>query len=183
LTALKPVKVAEPPKPTPQDISPKKSAEKKPEKKEPTREEILAQAMKEAKQMASKEKGSDRDALKQALGDIQKEVGSRGEPQGHPEGLGDQPTGAVVTYIEYLQIEIRKNWRYPVMSNRDWKATVVIGIDSAGTITNSRLTARSGREDFDASILRAVGQTRLNYPPPDGKREFEITFHHDDLIR
>jgi colicin import membrane protein len=185
MAALKPVKAQpEPQKPVPEAISAKKAEQKKPPvKKEPTREEILAQAMKEARQAASKEKGAETDALKQALSEIQQEVGNRDEPQGHPDGLGDQLTGAVVTYIEYLQIEIRRNWRFPVMGSKELKATVEVRIDRSGRINGHRLLSRSGREDFDSSILRAVEQTELHHPPPANQSAFVITFHHDDLIQ
>jgi colicin import membrane protein len=179
MVALKPIKAQpEPPKPPPEPKKP-------PEKKGPTREEILAQAMKEAQQVASKEKKGAPDPLKQALSEIQQEVGSRDEPIGDPEGLGDQLTGSKATYIEYLQIEIRKNWRFPVMGNRDWKATVEIRIDRLGRISSHRILSRSGREDFDASISRAIEQTELRYPPPAEQSNyyFEITFHHDELVQ
>jgi colicin import membrane protein len=182
MTPIKPIKAQpEQPKPPPE---PKKAEQPKPpEKKGPTREEILAQALKEAQQVASKEQASERNALKQALSEIQKEVGSREQPPGHPEGLGDQPTGAVGTYLEYLQGEIRKNWRFPVMGSRDWKATVEIRIDRSGRIVGHRLMSRSGREDFDASILRAIEQTELAHmPPATHSGVYEITFHHDELL-
>lgn len=160
---------------------PKKEAKpKKP--KEPTKEEILAQALgeatKTAKQIAPKEgsakstaKSGSKDALATALADIGREVAGRGTSG---DGTAEDGEGEGVSsgsledfYLTKVVRVIRENWRFPRFTNVVLVTAVELQVNRAGDILSSRMVSSSGRSDFDASVMRAVEDTRKLPPLPE----------------
>ncbi|MFP4316242.1 MAG: energy transducer TonB [Desulfovibrionales bacterium] len=180
---ISPVKVA--PKKEAKPVATKEEPEKPPEKKQPTREEIMAEAMKSAQQTAGEEKASkqaqEEEALRQALSEIQKEVGNL--PSGSSQGGSGQ--GGLASIYEAIVIEtVKQNWRFPVVgSSQNLQARVEIRLGPGGEITGSRLLSRSGREDFDASVLRAIEETGEFPPPPKNISKVDATFNLDEMIQ
>jgi colicin import membrane protein len=166
-----------PEKKEPKKEEPKKEVkEAKPAKpKEPTREEILAQALGEATKAAkqgkaqegsskSTAKSGSKDALAAALADIGREVSGRGTSG---DGTAEDGDGEGVSsgsledfYMTKVVRAIRQNWRFPRFSNVVLVTAVELRVNRAGDILASRLVTSSGRSDFDASVMRAVEDTR-----------------------
>lgn len=179
----KPEAKPKPKQPDATEISPKKTnkAAPKPKPKEPTAEEILAEALKAAKSDASKKpQPSPQEVLKRELAALKKEVGSTPSAASGDGGVGAS-TGQQV-YAQDAVGRIRPNWRYPLAgTNQDLSAAVEMNITADGTISNYKLVKSSGRSDFDASVLKAVDETKKLSPPPANMRTIQITFHLQDL--
>ncbi len=182
-TEAKPEAKPKPKQPEATEISPKKTdkAPPKPKPKEPTAEEILAEALKAAKSDASKKpQPSPQDVLKRELAALQKEVGSS-----KPAATGGGDVGASTGQQVYAQdavARIKPNWRYPLAgTNQNLSAAVEMNLTADGAITNFKLVKSSGRADFDASVLKAVDETKKLSPPPANMRTIQITFHLQDL--
>jgi len=183
-------KKEEPKKEEPKKEEPKKTAKDEPKsepkseskaEKKPTKEEILAQALGDATKAAksSTKSGADgaakgtatsgsKDALADALADLGREVSGRGTrgdgtaEDGDGEGVS---SGSLDQYYATQVIRaIRQNWRFPRLSNVVLATTVELKVNKAGDILSSRMLNGSGRSDFDASVMRAIEDTK-NLPP------------------
>ncbi len=174
-----------------------KPAPKKPAKPQKTKEqelkEALAQARRDAKWKERKE-AEERDkalaeALKQAEADAAlaeardaakaetgEEVGAGGtDPNGAMLGLKD-------IYAAQVKELIRANWRYPnIPVDQSLVAGVFIRVGPDGYIREYSLLARSGRADFDESVLKAVEETEKLPPPPGDISEIRINFNLQDI--
>lgn len=195
-------KPEEPKKEAPKKEEPKKEEAKKAEpkkeaKKAPTKEEILAQALGEATKTAKQTKagsegaakgtakGGSKDALADALADLGREVSGRGTSgdgtaeDGEGEG---ESTGSLEDYYATQVIKaIRQNWRFPRLSNVVLATTVELRINKGGEILGSRMVNGSGRSDFDASVMRAIEDTKALPPLPETlPTTFMITFYNTE---
>jgi colicin import membrane protein len=188
-----PPKKEEPKKEEPKKAEPKKEEPKKqdPKKddqvaakteKQPSKEDVLAQALKDATKAAqgstsssggtSKDaKGSSKDALADALADLGREVSGRGTSgdgtaeDGPGEGVS---TGSLAdVYGTRVKDAIRPNWRFPRFSNVALVTTVELKVNKAGDILAARVLNGSGRSDFDASVMRAIEETKQLPPLPE----------------
>jgi TolA protein len=167
------------------DISPDKKQTKapKPKKREPEKkappqpspEEILAQALSAAKTKAAKEQETEQQQVDRALQQLRQQVDEQARESGGGESSG--ASGAMEVYASIVEALVKKNWRYPAIGqSEELTATVEIDIDPSGAITGQRLTWGSGRPEFDASVLKAVSQTK-SLPPPPTKDISRITIN------
>ena len=176
---------------------PKKDAKDDKTKKAPSKEDILAEALgdvtKTAKQTrpgsegAAKgsTKGGSKDALADALADVGREVSGRGTSgdgtaeDGEGEG---ESTGSLEDFYASQVIKvIRQNWRFPRLSNVVLATTVELRVSKGGEILGSRMVNGSGRSDFDASVMRAIEDTRkLPELPETLPTTFMITFYNTE---
>lgn len=169
----------------------------KPEKK-PSKEEILAQALGEATKAAKTTKGSpgaakgspgggSKDALADALSDLGREVSGRGTSgdgtaeDGPGEGLS---SGSLDEFYASQVIDaIRKNWRFPRLSNVVLATTVELKVNTTGEILGARMLNGSGRGDFDASVMRAIEDTKTLPPVPETlDTTLVITFYNTENL-
>jgi len=196
-------KKEEPKKEEPKKEEPKKTAKEEPKsepkaEKKPTKEEILAQALGEATKVAksSTKSGADgaakgsatsgsKDALADALADLGREVSGRGTrgdgtaEDGDGEGVS---SGSLDQYYATQVIRaIRQNWRFPRLSNVVLATTVELKVNKAGDILSSRMLNGSGRSDFDASVMRAIEDTKKLPPLPETlDATLAITFYNTE---
>lgn len=196
-------KKEEPKKEEPKKEDPKKTAKEEPKsepkaEKKPTKEEILAQALGEATKVAksSTKSGADgaakgtatsgsKDALADALADLGREVSGRGTrgdgtaEDGDGEGVS---SGSLDQYYATQVIRaIRQNWRFPRLSNVVLATTVELKVNKAGEILSSRMLNGSGRSDFDASVMRAIEDTKKLPPLPETlDATLAITFYNTE---
>ena len=85
-------------------------------------------------------------------------------------------------YAAQVKEIIKYNWRYPsIPVERSLVAGVFIRVGPGGHITEYNLLARSGRPDFDESVLKAVEETELLPPPPGDINEIRINFNLQDM--
>lgn len=199
----KPVEIKQPepkpapeaPKPTPvpkpkpakaKEISPKKTdkapPKPKPKPKEPTAEEVLAEALKAAKADAAKKpQPSPQEMLQRELAELQREVGGSQSGAAAANAVGAS-TGQQV-YAQDVVARIKPNWRYPLAgTNQSLSAVVELKLGSDGSIGSYKLVKSSGRADFDASVLKAVDETKRLSPPPATLRTIQITFNLKELM-
>jgi colicin import membrane protein len=202
-TKVAKAKPEEPKKPEPKKEEPKKEEPKKEEpkkeepkaEKKPTKEEILAQALGEATKAAKKggsdgaakgsTKGGSKDALADALADLGREVSGRGT---HGDGTAEDGDGEGVSsgsldqyYATQVIRAIRQNWRFPRLSNVVLATTVELTVNKAGDILGSRMVNGSGRSDFDASVMRAIEDTKRLPPLPETlDATLVITFYNTE---
>jgi colicin import membrane protein len=191
---------AEEPKPKAEEAPAKpKPVEKKPEPKpkppEKTKEQMLAEALADAKREAqakAKAEANDRKALeKNALADIAKLVAEQDaamtdNPAEGPGAGGEDddgvPMGLEAIYAARVKEIIKSNWRFPnIPVKQSLIASVFMRVDEQGRITEAVLAARSGRPDFDESVLKAVQETEQLPPPPGSVREMRINFNLQDM--
>lgn len=131
-------------------------------------------------------KGSSKNALADALADIGREVSGRGHSGDGSSGDGDGEGAASGTLEEWYASQvikaIRQNWRFPRLSNVVIAATVEIRVGPDGEIVASRLKNGSGRPDFDASVMRAIEDTKHLPRLPEGmsSSEIVITFYNTE---
>ena len=196
-------KKEEPKKEEPKKEEPKKTAKEEPKsepkaEKKPTKEEILAQALGEATKVAksSTKSGADgaakgtatsgsKDALADALADLGREVSGRGTrgdgtaEDGDGEGVS---SGSLDQYYATQVIRaIRQNWRFPRLSNVVLATTVELKVNKGGEILSSRMLNGSGRSDFDASVMRAIEDTKKLPPLPETlDATLAITFYNTE---
>lgn len=186
-----------PKKEEPKKEEPKKDAKDDKGKKAPTKEEILAQALGDATKTAKETKtgsdgaakgsakGGSKDALADALADLGREVSGRGTSgdgtaeDGEGEG---ESSGSLEDYYASQVIKvIRQNWRFPRLSNVVLATTVELRVNKGGEILGSRMVNGSGRSDFDASVMRAIEDTRkLPELPETLPTTFMITFYNTE---
>jgi len=202
-TKVAEAKPEEPKKPEPKKEEPKKEEPKKQEpkkeepkaEKKPTKEEILAQALGEATKTAKKEgsegaakgstTGGSKDALADALADLGREVSGRGT---RGDGTAEDGDGEGVSsgsldqfYATQVVRAIRQNWRFPRLSNIVLATTVELRVNRAGEILAARMVNGSGRPDFDASVMRAIEDTKKLPPLPETlDATLVITFYNTE---
>jgi colicin import membrane protein len=197
-TKVAEAKPEEPKKPEPKKEEPKKEEPKKEEpkaEKKPSKEEILAQALGDATKAAKKEgaegaakgstKGGSKDALADALADLGREVSGRGT---RGDGTAEDGDGEGVSsgsldqfYATQVIRAIRQNWRFPRLSNIVLATTVELRVNKAGEILAARMVNGSGRSDFDASVMRAIEDTKKLPPLPETlDATLVITFYNTD---
>ncbi len=191
---------AEQPKPRPAPAPAKpKPAEKKPAPKpkppEKTKEQLLAGALADAKRKAqaqARAEAENRKTLeKDALADIAKMVAEQDaattQEPGEGPGAGGQdddgvPLGLEAIYAARVKEIIKSNWRFPnIPVKQSLVASVFLRVDATGLITEAVLAARSGRPDFDESVLKAVQETVQLPAPPGSVREMRINFNLQDM--
>jgi colicin import membrane protein len=198
-TKVAEAKPEEPKKPEPKKEEPKKEEPKKEEpkaEKKPTKEDVLAEALGEATKAAKSTKtaegaakgstkGGGKDALADALADLGREVSGRGTrgdgtaEDGDGEGVS---SGSLDQYYATQVIRaIRQNWRFPRLSNIVLATTVELTVNKAGDILGSRMVNGSGRSDFDASVMRAIEDTKRLPPLPETlDATLVITFYNTE---
>lgn len=195
-------KKEEPKKEEPKKEEPKKTAKEEPKsepkvEKTPSKEDILAQALGEATKVAKSttggaegaakgnSKSGSKDALADALADLGREVSGRGTrgdgtaEDGDGEGVS---SGSLDQYYATQVIRaIRQNWRFPRLSNVVLATTVELKVNKAGEILGSRMMNGSGRSDFDASVMRAIEDTKKLPPLPETlDATLVITFYNTE---
>jgi colicin import membrane protein len=166
-----------------------------PEKKL-SKEEILAQALGDATKAAKTTKGSEgaakgstsggsKDALADALSDLGREVSGRGTSG---DGTAEDGAGEGVSsgsldeyYASKVIAAIRQNWRFPRLSNVVLATTVELKVNPTGEILAARMVNGSGRGDFDASVMRAIEDTKMLPPVPETlDTTLVITFYNTE---
>lgn len=192
-------KKPEPKKEAPKKEEPKNEVAKKEEpkaEKKPSKEDILAEALSEATKTAASTKGSQgaaksgskgasKDALADALADLGREVSGRGT---RGDGTAEDGDGEGVSsgsldqyYATQVVRAIRQNWRFPRLSNIVLATTVELTVNKAGEILGSRMVNGSGRSDFDASVMRAIEDTKKLPPLPETlDATLVITFYNTE---
>jgi len=183
--APKPTQIArkskQPAKPAPAKRSaPKPAEKKKPSKPEksppppPTKEEVLSQALGDIEKGMDNQEDAEQ-VVARELASLKKEL-SRQQPAGS-SGRGAYHIGEL--YGRIVEQKVKESWRYPQMGQgSNLSAEVRIQVDSSGEITQFSLQRRSGRSDFDNSVLRAVEETGKLPPPPSREiRTITITFN------
>jgi colicin import membrane protein len=192
-----------PKKEEPKKEEPKKTAKEEPKsepkvEKKPTKEEVLAQALGEATKVAKSSstggtdgsakgtsKSGSKDALADALADLGREVSGRGT---RGDGTAEDGDGEGVSsgsldqfYATQVVRAIRQNWRFPRLSNIVLATTVELKVNKAGEILGSRMLNGSGRSDFDASVMRAIEDTKKLPPLPETlDATLVITFYNTE---
>lgn len=174
-----------------------KPKETKAEKKQ-SKEDIVAQALGEVSKQAkgakagSSEgsakgdpKGTAKNALADALAAAGRDVsgragtgdGSAGDGPGEGESMGTLDE----RYATQVVRAIRQNWRFPRMSNVVLATTVELQVNRSGEILVSKMVKGSGRADFDASVMRAISDTKqLPQLPEALDGTFMITFYNTE---
>ena len=190
-------KKEEPKKDEAKKEEPKKDAKDDKAKKAPSKEDILAEALGDVSKTAKQTrpgaegpakgstKGGSKDALADALADVGRDVSGRGTSgdgtaeDGEGEG---ESTGSLEDFYASQVIKvIRQNWRFPRLSNVVLATTVELRVSKGGEILGSRMVNGSGRSDFDASVMRAIEDTRkLPELPETLPTTFRITFYNTE---
>lgn len=162
-----------------------------------TKEEVLAQALGDVSKTAKdtkggsdgvtkgSAKGSSKDALADALADAGRSVsgrGTRGDGTAEDgDGQGESSGSLDEFYASQVIKVIRQNWRFPRLSNIVLATTVELRLNKAGEILASRMLNGSGRADFDASVMRAVKDTKKLPPLPETlDATLVITFYNTE---
>jgi|GEM_PF-4187399 len=176
----------------------KTDPEPKKKNQPPTKEQILAQALESAQKDSAKEDKAGRDALSKELaalrGAVAREPGSGGSGSGAGTGAGagaggenggGGAGGPDVAYLRAISQMIKEHWSFPKLGGRQTLiAQVEITLDQNGGIQEYRLANSSGKEDYDASTLKAIVETQQEErlpPPPKGLRVIRINFNSQEL--
>lgn len=185
----KPIAAKPAPKPKAEKIE--KKAPAKPKKPEKSREQLLkealAHAQKDVKWKERLEKKAQEKAHEDALADLRKLVAEEDAAKDEEPGMGGEAEdGAMLGLQEIYALQVKEliqaNWRYPsIPVDESLVAGVYISVGPGGHITEYSLIARSGRVDFDESVLKAVEQTEILPPPPGEIREININFNLQDM--
>jgi len=86
-------------------------------------------------------------------------------------------------YASQVIKAIRQNWRFPRLSNVVLATTVELKVNKAGEILAARMLSGSGRGDFDASVMRAIEDTRRLPPVPETlDTTLIITFYNTENL-
>jgi colicin import membrane protein len=161
----------------------KKKAEedkkRKAEEEKKQREQILKDALKAAADEAKKKEKGDAGSVKKELDDLRKQVGSGpaavAGKTGSGAGGGGGPAGSTGTgygsldaYGRVVEQLIKSNWRFPSATAKNALVTQIeIRIAVDGSISGFRVLGTSGRQDYDASAVRAIQDTKQLPPPPN----------------
>lgn len=93
-----------------------------------------------------------------------------GDPSGDPEGNASEASEGD-RYLALVDRALHDSYRLPAtISEKDrlyLKATVVLFIESDGTVSRYVFEKRSGNTTFDDALERAIRQARLPPPPPE----------------
>lgn len=188
-------KVEKPKKPEAKKIA--KKVPKKPAKPKKTKEQELAEALKQAqrdvkwlehkaRKKREREERERQKALEAALAAAEADA-AIAEAQEEVAGAGgEDEDGAMLglrdIYAAQVKEIIKANWRYPsIPVEASLAAGVFIRVGPSGHITEYSLLARSGRPDFDESVLKAVEETEVLPPPPGDITEIRINFNLQDM--
>lgn len=164
----------------------------------PTREQILAQALESAQKDSAKEDKAGRDALSKELAQLRDSVGRHSGPGGTGsgsaagtgaggggEGGGGGSGGPDVAYLRAISQMIKEHWSYPKFTaSHAAISQVEITLDASGRILEYRLISSSGKDDYDASTIKAIVETQQEEtlpPPPKGLRVIRINFNSQEL--
>lgn len=169
-----------------------KKEEAPPKPPAPTPQELLASALADAKKAAQSHQQKESQDFQKTLSSLRKSVGATpggdvpaGGPSGGPGGSGggQGASGLLQVYGEMVKQTIKRNWRYPVIGGtQNFQASVEIRMDESGTITSVRLLTPSGRSEFDASVLRAITETKqLPAPPSKLVNAVQINFNLQEM--
>ncbi|EPR37043.1 TonB family protein [Desulfovibrio sp. X2] len=122
-----------------------------------------------------------REALLRFLAEARKKAAER-PGGGVPERM-DGPMDAEGIFAQAVVATIKPHWRYPaVKPDPALKALIEIAIARDGTITGYHMVESSGREDFDASTLKAIEDTKqLPVPPTEDLRTIQVNFNLQGL--
>ena len=144
-----PQKKPEPPKKTPPKKTPQKTLEQT--------KQSQAQAIQNLKGTASSENPSQKPTYK-----------------GEQISKGDSTTGELDTVLMYgyftrIRSHIKMFWNLPrFLADKNYKATVVIEVNSEGNIMRIRLEKSSGNESFDQIVIETI---RIASPLPKPPQE------------
>ncbi|NJB67366.1 colicin import membrane protein [Desulfobaculum xiamenense] len=161
----------------------KKPAQEKPQK---TKQQLLAEALKQAQRDVKWKERQERKVMSDALADLRRQV-AKEDAKAETEGAGGESTEGVVAGLEEIyaaQVKalIQENWRYPsIPVDAALAATVFLRVGPDGSITEMQLLGTSGRSDYDASVMRAVEETRQLPPPPGNLTQLRINFNLQDM--
>lgn len=72
---------------------------------------------------------------------------------GSPSGTGDEAGSAIA---EWLQVAVKKKWRWPDRKRKDLSAEVKIEFDTSGKLIKCEVFKPSSDPRFDASLERAI---------------------------
>ncbi len=87
-------------------------------------------------------------------------------------------------YASLVEQRIKQNWRFPPISGEsNLVAEVRVRIGPDGAIEDYTLMRRSGRGDFDDSVLGAIEDTSTLPQPPRDLETISITFNLHELRR
>lgn len=168
----------------------KTDPEPKKKNQAPTREQILAQALESAQKDASKEEKAGRDSLSKELAQLRDSVGRQAGSGGSGSGAGGENGGGGagghdVAYLRAISQVIKEHWSFPKLGGRQTLiAQVEVTLDQSGRIQEYRLIASSGKDDYDASTVKAIVETQHEEnlpPPPRGLRVIRINFNSQEL--
>ena len=95
-------------------------------------------------------------------------------------GGGTLASAEFIAYMNALEHHIKSNWRWGLPTPRVLRAQVLIFILPNGVVKSANISASSGNQKFDDSVLRAVHKASP-VPPASPKlyqrfREVRITF-------
>lgn len=202
-TEPEPKKKEPPKKNVAQEVKPAKPKSKnaavaKPEQQkqaQPTKEQILAQALQAAQKDAAKQEKQDRDVLARELAELRDSVAGSGGTgpgtgTGTPDGAGGQGGqgglgGQAGAYLRAVAQIVKDRWSFPNLDNsRVLSAQIEIRLSNKGDILDSQLIVSSGRDDFDASTLKAVAEAQqfnMLPAPPRGLNVIRINFNSQEL--
>lgn len=155
----------------------KKSKVKKPSN-QLSQEKILAQALTELKDSSVKKKETNQDILDKELASLKQVVDQDRNVQGSSKKGSGFNIGEI--YGRLVEQRVKANWRYPTQigAQNNLQAEVQLRVDNQGNITKMKLVRKSGRADFDSSVLRAVEETDMLPPPPIKElNTIKITFN------
>ncbi|HMB30643.1 MAG TPA: cell envelope integrity protein TolA [Desulfohalobiaceae bacterium] len=187
-TKQKPTKIAKRSKPKPRAKVPSKEIskqEKKNNKKTaqnaPTKKNIVSNALDEVKKSIESEENVQSNIVDQEMASLRRSL-REGEYNASQSLEGDY---TAKVYGNIVEQEIKNNWRFPMVdSELALRAEVEVQIDPNGSIIGFQLISKSGREDFDTSVLRAVENTKVLPPPPrKDLKTIQITFNLQDQKR
>lgn len=165
---------------------------KKDAKKEPTKEDILAQALKDVGKEAASSAGKGKEGQKGSGNAVADALASLGAGSGRgtagdgtaEDGPGEgESSGSLADYYgTQVKDAIRPNWRFPRVSATILMATVELRVNQSGEILSARIINGSGRHDYDASVMRAIEETkRLPRLPETLSATLVINFNSMDL--
>jgi TonB family protein len=85
---------------------------------------------------------------------------------------------ALHAYIGTLRTQLDRLWEQPTnLPPGEWIAFIEFTVTGTGQITKVRFVKRSGSDEFDQSVIRAMNRFDRTQPPPDRKSHtFEIPF-------
>jgi TonB family protein len=168
-----------PPQPAPKAVD--KPAEPKPAPAPIAKKELpIVKKLEPEKIDLRKTKRAEEDAFKrlaafQKLAEMSK---SRAKNEAKPQPVrGDVlAAGSSITglnkidyddYLEKLDDKLKSNWNLPsLLKNRNYKATVVVFVDSNGNILKKEVKKSSGNQVFDEKCLEAVDRSAPFDAPP-----------------